>query len=165
MVLGNPGKFASKLLFTYLWPSCASQKCQKRRRAHPLNPILKYINRVYGTYLYICTWIHMCVCMCMCVCSLFAVWNIFNLTLGWGPLAAPQRTAQDYTGTANSETATIKIFSVSVFFSVAWFQFRFRFLFLFLFRFCFLFSVFFDLFLFLLSLSLLFRIFFSPYAP
>lgn len=35
MALGNPGKFASKLLFTYLWPSCTPQKCQKEGGAQP----------------------------------------------------------------------------------------------------------------------------------
>lgn len=57
MALGNPGKFASKLLFTYLWPSCTPQKCQKEGGAQPppflpCSPFapLEYINRVYGIY-------------------------------------------------------------------------------------------------------------------
>lgn len=39
MALGNPGKFASKLLFTYLWPSCTPQKCQKEGGAQPPHPL------------------------------------------------------------------------------------------------------------------------------
>lgn len=70
MALGNPGKFASKLLFTYLWPSCTPQKCQKEGGAQPLlpssPPLVEYINRVYSIYTHIYTYIyiysvHVCV--------------------------------------------------------------------------------------------------------
>lgn len=91
MALGNPGKFASKLLFTYLWPSCTPQKCQKEGGAQPLLPsspppswnisieYIAYIHTYTHTYTYL---------VCMYVWPLFAVWNIFNLTLGRGALAA-----------------------------------------------------------------------------
>lgn len=93
MALGNPGKFASKLLFTYLWPSCTPQKCQKEGGAqspHPLSfpaRLLPPWNISIEYMAYIDAHIHVQI-VCMYVWPLFAVWNIFNLTLGRGALAA-----------------------------------------------------------------------------
>lgn len=80
MALGNPGKFASKLLFTYLSPSCTPQKCQKEGGAQPpphplpsllaLCPLLEYINRVYGIHTH--TYRQ---CACTCGISLILPWD------------------------------------------------------------------------------------------